>query len=239
MIDQDVTHPSLTSSQINPDQSGIWLVDKPTGMTSHDVVDRVRRLTGIKRVGHTGTLDPLASGLLIILVGRQYTKLQNQFLKQDKEYLVTGQLGVTTDSYDAEGKVTNEASWDEISKISQEQIEDSLTQFRGEISQAVPAFSAVKIKGKKLYELARKDQKIEKLPVREVTIHNLELTDFSIDPKSKTTYFSLKVFSSSGTYIRSLVHDLGQVLKVGATVTKLRRTKIGETSIKSAQTLPQ
>lgn len=207
--------------------AGILLIDKPSGITSHDVVYRVRKKTGVKRVGHAGTLDPLATGLLIVLVSREFTKKQDQFMKQDKEYLCEAQLGIETDTYDIQGKVIRESS----PEITQDVLEKILDKFMGKIIQTVPAFSAVKVKGEKLYNKARKGE-IEKkdLPSREVEIKRLELVDFN-DSQQK---FSLIIECSSGTYIRSLVHDMGQEIGVGATITSLRRTKIGSYSIEQA-----
>ena len=213
---------------MNPNE-GILLIDKPTGITSHDVVDVVRKKLSVKRVGHTGTLDPLATGLLIVLVGRQYTKKQEQYLKQDKQYQVTVKLGIETDSYDSEGSVVKKALPALLKKVTLKNIKESLKNFQGEITQTVPAYSAIKIKGKKLYELARQNKKI-KLPQRIVNIKGLKLISFN----SKTSQLELLVDCSSGTYIRSLAHDLGQSLGVGAHVTILRRTKIGDLSVTKA-----
>ena len=215
------------SNSIFP-SSGVVLVDKPSGITSHDVVDRIRKATGIRKIGHAGTLDPLATGLLIILISREFTKQQSKFLKQDKQYLVTGRLGITTDSYDIDGEVIEEIDRAEVEKVSQEEIEEALQSFRGKITQTVPAYSAVKVKGKKLYELARKDKiDLKRLPKRQVTIHLIELVEFN----KEAGEFILKIECSSGTYIRSLVHDLGKKLEVGATVVQLRRTKIGNMKV--------
>lgn len=215
--------------------AGILLIDKPTGVTSHDVVNQVRRQTGVRRVGHAGTLDPLATGLLIILVGREFTKKQSKFLKQDKEYLGEVQLGVETDSYDVDGKIVKEASWNELEKIAQPDLEKVLEKFRGEITQTVPAYSAVKVKGQKLYEKARRGEiNQQDLPSREVNIKELKLIDFKKDEKNQQIFFTIKVACSSGTYIRSLAHDIGQELKVGAMVSNLRRTKIGQLGVEDA-----
>lgn len=223
--------------QIEP---GIYLADKPEGVTSHDVVAYFRRQSNIKRVGHAGTLDPLATGLLIILVGRDFTKQQAQFLKQDKSYLVTAQIGLTTDSYDTDGQVIHQADWSALKQIDQALIEKNLEQFKGDIEQVVPAFSAVKVAGQKLYQLAHQGQAMPELPKRQVQIKNLELVDFSIDPALKTISCQLRVACSSGTYIRSLVHDLGQTFlgpdqqPLGACVSKLRRLSIGDLQVDQA-----
>lgn len=230
-------------------QEGVILVDKPTGVTSHRVVNWARRLSGIKKVGHTGTLDPLATGLLILLIGRKFTKRQDKYLKQDKTYLCTAKLGLTTDSYDIDGEILNQADWELVSKITKKNILNVLADFTGQISQKVPIFSAVKQEGKKLYELARlakNDQKIKNqvdellknLPSRDVNIYSLELIDFMVHKDKKEVLFSFKVSCSSGTYIRSLAHDIGNKLGCGATVVALRRTKIGDCSIDQAKMCP-
>jgi tRNA pseudouridine55 synthase len=214
---------------LSDNTAGIFLIDKPTGITSHDVVDKVRLITGIRRVGHTGTLDPLATGLLIILVGREFTKLQVQFLKQDKEYICQAKLGVQTDSYDIDGQVIKKVDWKEVEKISHDRLKKTLKKFRGEILQTVPAFSAVKVKGQKLYQKARKGEiKQKELPQRQVNIKKLQLIKFEKKEADKETTFTIDIECSSGTYIRSLVHDIGQQLEVGATVISLRRIKIGK-----------
>jgi tRNA pseudouridine55 synthase len=217
---------------------GILLVDKPTGITSHDVVYKVRKKTGVKRVGHTGTLDPLATGLLIVLVGREFTKRQTEFLKLDKDYICEAQLGVETDTYDVDGKTIKEASWEELKKITETDFKRALDNFRGEINQTVPPYSAVKIKGEKLYEKARKGEIIqEDLPSRRVLIKELKLIGFVKNAEQEELFFTIKVSCSSGTYIRSLVYDVGQQLGVGATTTSLRRTRIGKYKIEDAMNL--
>ena len=216
----------------------ILLIDKPAGMTSHDVVDRVRRLTGEKRVGHAGTLDPLATGLLIVLVGREATKRQAEFLHLDKKYECVAGFGVETDTYDREGKVVATAPWEKVMQLTRDDVENVLPQFRGKIQQRVPAFSAVKVKGKKLYEKARKNSSEivrDELPVRTVEIFSLEIVDFEKNEKKQKIFCTLLIHCGSGTYIRSLVHDLGQILGIGATVSELRRTEIGSFSVKNAQ----
>ncbi len=216
----------------------ILLIDKPCGYTSHDVVNVIRRQTGCKRVGHTGTLDPLATGLLIILVGRSATKRQSEFLKLDKEYECTGQLGVVSNTFDITGVCEESAGWEELEKISQNDLENVLGQFMGKTQQRVPVFSAVKVHGQKLYNQARSGKiRVDDLPVRDINIFSLELLDFKKDPQHKTIFFSVRVHCNSGTYIRSLVHDIGQTLCVGAVVTALRRTQIGTLSIKDAVAL--
>jgi tRNA pseudouridine55 synthase len=217
-----------------PSRNGIYLIDKPTGLTSHDVVDVVRRELGVKRVGHTGTLDPLATGLLIILVGREFTKKQDQYLKKDKQYKVTIKLGEETDTYDSQGQVVSKTPLTRVEKITKQDISTTLNKFKGEINQTVPPFSAVKVAGKKLYELARQKKDIKKLPVKTVTIKRIKLISYS----KKEKELELLVDCSSGTYVRSLAHDIGALLGVGAHVTSLRRTKIGKFSVTKAISLP-
>lgn len=220
-----------TFQQVAIDQQGLLLVDKPVGPTSHYVVSWARRQFGVKTIGHTGTLDPLASGLMILLVGRSFTKQQINFLKQDKTYLVTGQLGITSDSYDSTGKITDQSdSWKKITKI---QLTEALKTFVGQINQTVPLFSAVKVNGKKLYQLARNGQSAQSgLPIKSITIYSITLLNFS------PPHFSIEVFCSSGTYIRSLIHDIGQKIGVGAVVTALRRIQIGEYSVDQTTCCP-
>jgi tRNA pseudouridine55 synthase len=216
----------------------VLLIDKPSGMTSHDVVNLMRHKTGVKRIGHAGTLDPLATGLLIVLVGRSATKRQSEFLKQDKEYLCTAQLGMTTDTYDCDGQITNQTDWLQVSKISQSQIKAAIKTLTGEIKQQVPAFSAVKQKGKKLYQLARRSQiDTTALPIRTITIYEFELLETVKNERKQTIITKVRVKCSCGTYIRSLINDLGRNLGVGAVVLELRRTKIGQYRVENAQEL--
>jgi tRNA pseudouridine55 synthase len=227
-----------TLEQVIKDQKGVLLIDKDPDWTSHDVVAKVRGLTKVKRVGHAGTLDPLATGLLVILVSREFTKLQDEFMKQDKEYEVEAKFGVVTDSYDSMGEVVSLAEWEDVKDVSEEVIKESMKDFIGEIKQTVPAFSAVKVKGQKLYQKARRGKiDLSSLPSRVVTIYDFKLISFNKDEKNKiiSAKFTTKV--SSGTYIRSLIHDLGQKVKVGAHVTSLRRVSIGDISVDLASKL--
>jgi tRNA pseudouridine55 synthase len=200
--------------------SGILLIDKPAGMSSFGVVARVRRQlsqqAGKKiKVGHTGTLDPFATGLMIIVVG-EYCKRAGEFSKLDKTYEATLRLGQTSSTGDPEGEIT------EVSdrQPTREEIEKVLGQFRGQIQQTPPAFSAIKINGQRAYKLARAGKTVD-MPVRTVTIHQLELIGYD--------YPEVKIVChvSSGTYIRTLAEDIGRVLKTGAYTTSLRRTKVG------------
>ncbi len=224
---------------------GVVLIDKPTAWTSHDVVAKIRRVLRVKKVGHAGTLDPLATGLMIVLIGREATKLQDQFMKQDKTYLCTAQLGVETDTYDRTGQIVRQVEWERLDsellidgKLNQEKIESALTAFRGSIVQTVPPYSAVKVKGQKLYDQARKGTlQLTELPQRRVNITQLKLLNSKVDLELHQVTAEFEIECSSGTYVRSLIHDLGQVLGVGAVVTELRRTRIGEYSIDQAESL--
>jgi tRNA pseudouridine55 synthase len=215
---------------------GIYLVDKPSGPSSHDIVNYFRKKSGIKRVGHCGTLDPLASGLLIILVSREYTRKQTLYLKKDKEYLVEAVLGIETDSYDQTGRIVKEIPWEKLKEINKKDLQKILPEFKGQIEQTVPIFSAVKIKGQKLYQKARRGELVN-LPSRLIEIKKLTLKKFQKDVSKQKINFELLVNCSSGTYIRSLIHDLGKKLGCGATVTVLRRTKIDKFSVKKANKL--
>jgi tRNA pseudouridine55 synthase len=206
------------------------LVDKPTGPTSHDVVAWARKVFQVRKIGHTGTLDPLASGLLIVLLSREFTTLQSQLLKQDKTYLVTAKLGITSDTYDCMGRISHT---NVVAQPTESQVRIVLDQLLGEIDQEVPAFSAVKIGGKKLYQFARrKTETLPKLPSRKVSITRIDLIEYT------WPYVTLRIDCSSGTYVRSLINDLGKQLGVGAVVSKLRRERIGSFLIQNASACP-
>lgn len=200
--------------------SGILIINKFPGPTSHDIVDKIRKITGIKRVGHAGTLDPFAEGVLIVLIGKA-TKLQSRFMEMPKTYVATLRFGATSDTYDKTGKITMLKAQP---PTSESKIQNTIKQFIGEIKQVPPAFSAVKIKGKKAYELARKGIKPELKP-RKVKIYEVE------PRKYKWPYLEIEVKCGKGTYIRSLAHDIGQKLSCGAYLEKLIRTRIGKFDI--------
>lgn len=210
---------------------GVLLVDKPKTWTSFDVVNYVRRMVATAegkkpkncKVGHTGTLDPLATGLLVVLVGKNYTRQAQDMMKQDKTYEVTMKLGQTSTTGDEEGE-KSDVSTDQPTK---EAVETALQKFIGDIMQTPPAFSAMKVDGKRAYELAREGKEV-KLEPRPVKIHKIELTDY------KYPFVKFTCDVGSGTYIRSLVEDLGKTLQTGAYTTDLRRTQIGEWSIDNA-----
>jgi tRNA pseudouridine55 synthase len=203
---------------------GVLVVDKPSGPTSFDVVRRIKRAAHLKRVGHGGTLDPLASGVLPICVG-EGTKLAAFLLDADKEYDVTLRLGVETDTYDAAGAVTSRR---DASAIDEARVRAALPAFTGTIEQVPPAYSALKRDGRPLYEYARAGEAVEIRP-RTVTIHALELTRFE-GPEA----VDLRVRCSKGTYVRSLAFDLGRALGAGGHVTALRRTRSGPFGLAAA-----
>lgn len=215
-------------------ESGFYLIDKPIALTSHDVVDVVRRLTRIKRVGHTGTLDPLATGLLIILIEKAWTKRQGEFLKLDKTYRCRAQLGVTTSSYDMTGEVMATAPWSTVQALPDDQLTQTLLAFTGSSTQTVPPVSAVKIAGQKLYELSRQHQELPPLPQRQVHIHAITVEAIHRLSENSTILVDFVVSCSSGTYIRSLVHDWGVALGVGASVVALRRLAVGPYRVEQA-----
>lgn len=202
---------------------GFLNVYKPVGMTSHDVVAVLRRVTKVKQIGHTGTLDPFAQGVLPIAIGKATRLIE--FLEDDKEYIAEVSFGKITNTYDCEGESTFECE----SKLTQSKIIDELEKFKGEISQLPPIFSAIKVKGKKLYEYARKGEEVHIEP-RKVFIEKIELKHF--DEKTQTA--QILISCSKGTYIRSIAHDLGQNLKVGAHLSKLIRTKAGAFLVEKA-----
>jgi tRNA pseudouridine55 synthase len=202
---------------------GFIVIDKDSGWTSHDVVAKMRGLLGERKIGHMGTLDPLATGVLVLAVGKEYTKQIQQFMKADKDYEVEMELGKVSDTYDAEGQV--EAV--ECEMPDEERVRDVMVGFWGKTMQMPPAFSAKKVGGQRAYKLARAGKEV-KLEPREVEMHG---RDIEID----LPFIRFKVEVSSGTYIRSLVHDIGQVLGCGAVMTALRRTRVGEFKLEDAQ----
>ncbi len=196
---------------------GFLNVYKPVGKTSHDVVAYFRKLLKIKKIGHTGTLDPFAEGVLPICVGNSTRLIE--YLPDDKAYLAFVQLGKATDSYDTEGNVIFESD----KKVTKEQLVSALTSFEGEIEQLPPMYSAIKVKGKKLYEYAREGKTISVAP-RQVTIHKIELKNFDEEKQEAQVYIEC----SKGTYIRSIANDLGRNLCCGGYLTRLIRTKAGK-----------
>ena len=210
-------------------QNGILLIDKPIGMTSHDVVAIVRKKTGIKRVGHAGTLDPFATGLLIILVGREQTKRQSEFLTMDKTYEAVIRLGATSTTDDCTGEITVNSMDKPAYPLT---VKQTLHSFIGTFDQMPPSFSAKKIKGKKAYELARAGIHPDLKPKR-ITIHSLELLSY-VWPLLK-----INVSVSSGTYIRALARDIGAHLECGAYCEELIRTSIGPFHLKDSAAISE
>ena len=211
---------------------GILITDKPAGMTSHDVVNRVRRILKTKKVGHTGTLDPFATGVLVMLVGKA-TRLAQFVDKDEKEYEAVIRFGFETDTGDRTGSPKSKVQ--SPKSLRKEDIESVLPQFRGEIEQIPPMYSAKKVAGRKLYEHARKGVEIAREPVK-ITIRKLEIVDPTqiIEPFSEVR---IRVVCSAGTYIRTLAEDIGRAVGVGAHLDALRRTRAGRFSIADATTL--
>jgi tRNA pseudouridine55 synthase len=207
----------------------VLVVDKPVGPTSFTVVRQIRRAAGVRRVGHGGTLDPLASGVLPICLG-EATKLAPFLLGADKEYDVTIRLGVETDTDDADGTVT---ATTDASRVSEAALRQALGRFRGPISQVPPAFAAIKREGRPLYDYARAGERVDVSP-RGVTIHALDLLGFGGPDDVR-----LHVHCSKGTYVRALARDLGRALEVGAHVTALRRTRSGPFALSEARPLAE
>ena len=203
------------------DLFGFLNIYKPVGMTSHDVVAVLRRITKIKQIGHTGTLDPFAQGVLPVCIGKATRLIE--YLPDDKEYIATVQFGSATTTYDVEGEVTFTSD----KKISATDID--LKPFEGEIEQFPPIYSAIKVYGKKLYEYAREGKEVEIKP-RNVTIEKIELKNFN----EQTQQAEILIKCSKGTYIRSIAHDLGQNLGVGAHLIKLVRTQAGKFRVENS-----
>ncbi len=206
--------------------SGVLIVDKPVGMTSHDVVQAIRRGTGIRRAGHTGTLDPRASGVLVVLIGPA-VRLSEYLSASEKRYQAVIKFGMTTSTYDTEGTITSDGGEFDFEF---EDLEEALSQFVGEVEQTPPAYSAIKVNGKRAYDIARSGEEVEMEP-RMITVHSLELLEW--EPPEAV----IDIQCSSGTYIRSLAHDLGQVMRSGATLINLRRTKNGRFTLRDSVSL--
>lgn len=204
---------------------GLLILDKPRGLTSHEVVARVRHAIKLRPVGHTGTLDPMATGVLVVCVG-QATRISEYLLAHDKTYRATIRLGIETDTYDADGQI----SAAHAVNVDEAAARRALTKFIGDIRQVPPMHSAIKREGQKLYELARAGIEVER-PARPVTIHAIDLLDW------QSPDLTIDVKCSAGTYIRSIAHDLGQELGTGAHLIALRRTASGPFTVDEAITL--
>ena len=207
---------------------GIINVNKPKGITSFDVIRKLRKILSLRKIGHTGTLDPMAEGVLLVCVGKA-TKLAQDIEASSKEYIAGFELGYKTDTYDTEGTVTDKS---EVFSVSSEKFTEVLKKFTGHIKQIPPMYSAIKINGQKLYDLARKGEIIER-EARDVFIENIEVLEFD----GKKGLLKCKV--AKGTYIRSLIYDIGEELKTFAVMTSLVRTKVGVKTIEDSFTLDE
>lgn len=211
-------------------RKGLYNIYKPSGWTSFDVVNKIRGITREKKVGHGGTLDPQATGVLVVAVGKEYTRTLQTLLDEKKTYLAEISFGVRSNTYDAEGEIEEVADASQLTGVD---IEAALDQFRGEIMQKPPVFSALKKDGKRLYEYARKGQEVE-IEARPVTIYGLELIEFTPGQVAKGV---LRGTVSKGTYMRSLAHDLGEVFNVGALLSKLEREAVGPYRVEDSLTI--
>lgn len=210
------------------EQGQVLLIDKPLRWTSFDVVRKVRNLVKTKKVGHAGTLDPLATGLLIVCTGK-FTKRINEYMAQEKEYTGTFTLGAITPTYDLESQPQDFKPYEHLTT---EDIQNATKQFTGEIQQLPPAHSAIKVDGKRLYELARKGKEV-KLEPRNVRIDEFEITNVQLP------VVTFRVVCSTGTYIRSLANDMGVALGCGAYLSSLCRTRIGEFTLEKSMNMEQ
>jgi tRNA pseudouridine55 synthase len=212
--------------------SGLVVVDKPVGLTSHDVVARVRRLAGTRKVGHAGTLDPMATGVLVVGVNRA-TRLLGHLMLTEKAYAATVRLGASTTTDDAEGEPV---STRDASALTEEAVRAAVRRFVGEIDQRPSAVSAIKVEGRRAYQRVREGEAVE-LPARRVTVHEILVHD--VGAPAATVDVQISVRCSSGTYIRALARDLGELLGVGGHLTALRRTAVGSFGVADARTLEQ
>ncbi|MFQ5769088.1 MAG: tRNA pseudouridine(55) synthase TruB [bacterium] len=230
MINQQarIPHSSIpeTKASFDFENGEILNINKPEGWSSFDVVKKIRYHIKVKKVGHAGTLDPFASGVLLICTGRATKKVQ-ELMNFEKEYQAQIELGTTTDTYDRTGKILKQNPTRHLTAADLEKVCDG---FRGEIYQIPPMYSAIKIKGKRLYDLARRGEIIEREP-RKITIYKIDLLDF------QNPFVTLKIVCSKGTYIRALAHDIGENLGCGAYLKSLIRTRIGPYKIESAYLL--
>jgi tRNA pseudouridine55 synthase len=219
---------------VGPQRGGLVIVDKPAGLTSHDVVARVRKLAGTRRVGHAGTLDPMATGVLLVGVGRA-TRLLGHLAAHDKDYLATMRLGVTTSSDDAQGEPLTHLPAD---RVAASNVVAAMKAFAGEIEQRPPAVSAIKVDGVRAYTRARSGEDVV-LAMRRVTVSRFEAIDFRPNAELGVLDVDVEVTCSSGTYIRALARDVGTALGVGGHLAALRRTRVGAFDLSTARTLPE
>lgn len=212
--------------------NGLLVIDKPEGITSHDVVNRLRRITGEQSIGHLGTLDPMATGVLPLLIGK-FTRLAQYFSAAKKCYTGKIRFGFATDTYDADGEAEGPDRWGEFAQaVTLDRVREAAQKFRGEIDQMPPPFSAKKIEGKPAYKLARQGKPVELKPAR-VRIDAFEILAM-VGPEAS---FSIKI--SAGGYVRSVAHEMGQVLGCGAHLSRLRRTRAGPFTLGDAHTLEE
>lgn len=206
---------------IKKNKTGFLIINKPVGPTSHDMIDSLRKITGIQKIGHAGTLDPFASGVLVVAVGRETTKKIQALVGLDKRYIAILRLGAESDTYDRDGKIIKSKR---VQPIPEKRIESALKEFAGKQQQIPPMYSAKKIKGRKLYQLARQGITIERQPV-DIEVFKISLLkyDFPI--------LKIRVYCSSGTYIRALAHDIGKYLGCGAYLEELERVAVGKYNI--------
>ncbi len=210
-------------------KEGIYLIDKPAGWTSFDVVAKIRSISGVKSVGHAGTLDPFATGLLIVLIGKELTKRQSEFMQLDKEYEAVLKLGFESTTGDPEGEIVESKK---VKIKSKKEVENTLEQFVGEIEQTPPAHSAIKIDGQRAYKKARRGEKFE-IPKRKITIYSLYLISYDYP------YLKFRVKCSSGTYIRTLGQDIAESLGTRGYLIELRRTRIGRYDIVNSRKIDE
>ncbi|HLD21270.1 MAG TPA: tRNA pseudouridine(55) synthase TruB [Patescibacteria group bacterium] len=222
--------------------SEVFIINKPLGITSHDVVNRVRKITHERRVGHAGTLDPLASGVLIVLVGRSATKRQNEFMGLPKEYEAEITFGYESDTDDAEGPIHQCVTSEQLNQLTVHNIQQILPEFIGTIQQRPPRYSAIKVGGSPLYKKARRGDttlKREDIAVRSVQIDHIEILDFTPATTDHSPRLRINIQCQKGVYIRSLAYDIGKRLGVGAYLSALTRTKIGSYTLENALSLDQ
>lgn len=219
---EKVSLKKMSNFQEDKSVEGILIVDKPKGKTAFSLISRLRKHLKIQKIGHAGTLDPFATGVMVLLIGKKYTRMSDNFLNNNKEYLAEVKLGIETDSYDCDGEITFTSNY--IPSL--EEVEKAISSFQGTVEQIPPMFSAKKINGKKLYDLARQGKTVERMPV---LVHlKTELISYSYP------FIQLKVSCSKGTYIRSIASDLGKLLSCGAHLTNLRRTMSGSFHLNSS-----
>ncbi|MGP9723365.1 tRNA pseudouridine(55) synthase TruB [Corynebacterium sp. AOP40-9SA-29] len=216
-------------------RSGLVVVDKPAGMTSHDVVARCRRVFGTRRVGHSGTLDPMATGVLVIGVERG-TKFLAHVVTHDKRYEATVRLGASTVTDDVEGDVLTTAAPDALASLTEQRVREAFAAQSGEIMQRPSSVSSIKVNGRRAHELVREGVDVV-LPERPVTVHSLDVTDVRLGAPDGACEVDISVHCSSGTYIRSIARDVGEALGVGGHLSALRRTSVGPFDIQDARTL--